>query len=111
MKTRTIISLCVIGLGILIWIGYLFFGGEFGGLGVLFLGVPLIITGVFLLFSYIGSILVFLGMFVHLFVTQRFRVIGGTQPAIIYLGAIIILIGIVYGIVEGIVKLVKHHKK
>lgn len=116
MKARTIVSLIIIVLGVLVYLsdaaGLL--SSTDGGFAALLIGLPLILIGIFLLFSYIGSALIFLGIIVHLIImnTAGYSVGPSTHLGFVwYIGIIIFLIGIVYGLAEGIIKLINKSKK
>ena len=106
MKAINITGLALLVLGILLsvvgWYGPL---GESGGYLSIWIAYPLIIIGILLLFSIIGAGLVFLGVLIGFLslITHIYNLIW------IMYG--LLAIGIIYGIVEGIIKLVKFLKK
>jgi len=102
MKIRNISGILIILLGILIYVldkYFEVFGNNNPGFFALHIGLPLLLVGVFLFFSYVASIMIFLG-----FAIQPFW----NNTLTITLGMIIVGIGVIYGLVEGIIKFISN---
>jgi len=106
MKIKIIIAISLVAIGfilsILSWYGLL---GEGNNYFVIQVVCPLLfIVGVLFLFSLIGAGLFLLGIFIGFlaFVTQSVYYYN-----LVLIGCGFLVIGIIYGIVEGIIKLVK----
>jgi len=112
MKIKTIIGIILIILGIILLI--LPRQGEGGGYMAIAIAYPLIITGIILLLSIIGASLFFAGELILVLSIMMQSSIA--KPAVntfswlIWLVYGLFVIGVLYGLVEGIIKLVKFIK-
>ncbi len=108
MNLRNISAIIIIVIGFLIYIFesyFAFFGTD--GFIALLIGIPLLLCGIFLFFSYTASALIFLGMIFHLLMLKFVELNSFISNS----GLIILIMGIIYGIIEGLMKLLKYNKK
>jgi len=114
MKIKTIIGIVFIIIGVILsaisWFPSL---GEGGGYLAVWLGHPLIIVGVLLLLSTIGTLIFILGIIVFVLGSNLMphQSSAATQTTFAWIVGLLLGASIVYGLVEGIVKLVKRFKK
>lgn len=111
MKTKEIIAiaLIILGMGSLLYFMNLPITGSSKGtlastLDFFAISYPLIITGILLLFSTVGASMVIIG------VIATILSINYSGGPLAFISIALVFIGIVYGLVEGIVKLVKFSK-
>jgi hypothetical protein len=120
MNVKTIIGIILIILGVLLsilsWYGPFGEGGGYIAIGIAY---PLIIIGILLLFSVVGAILFLIGevvLFLSLLLQSQISYVKGAQGSasmtagLIWIVYGLFIIGILYGVIEGIVKLIKFIK-
>lgn len=105
MKIRNIGASLIIVLGILIYIldkYFEVFNESNAGFVALHIGLPLLVIGIFLFFSYFASIMIFLGFVIQPFWSSKISITAGM---------IIVGVGVIYGLVEGIIKFISNPEK
>ena len=101
MKTKNIISAILFTLGIIALIlGWFtnFPDGFSGGIWVIFIGIPLIVSSVLFFFSTKGATIFLLGLVLH------FLVMAFSLSSFKFVGLVIIIIGLIYSLIEGLIR-------
>lgn len=103
MQARTGWSLGVIILGVILFI----IGSSIneGGYLSLFIGAPLVLLGIFLLLSCIGTVIIFVGAILNLIG------LASSVPSVSIIAYIVMIVGIIYGVVDKIVHMSKNSSK
>ena len=116
MKIQTVIGIILIIIGLMSAIYFLSIPND-GGiplqmLGLYMLSIPLTILGILLLSSMTGTFIFIIGIAVFALVAIYQSINRGTMSNMtpLIIGGAVCIIGILYGIIEGITKLVKNIK-
>ena len=118
MKTKTVIGIILILFGV-IYAFYLInqpyvydYPISKSEQNVIFYAIPSVVIGILFLFSTVGAITALLGLAMSVFLSMIISSgisLGSNALALIAIG--IFIVGILYGVIEGIIKLVKKLKK
>jgi hypothetical protein len=110
-----IVSLGIIALGVLVCIAAsLGFGLRGAGFIILYAGVPLIFIGLISLFSPISSAIISVGALIHIIVLRTLpELLAQDSGAFFlkYVGPLILIMGALYGFIEGLLKATHHEYK
>ena len=113
MKTKTLASTVLILIGIFLTLYFYYSNNDWGGMKTLFISLPITLSGIMLLFSTIGANLLFISILISAISIQSsvFAHFGqSTQVYVIGIEIILLMAGIVYGLAEGLSKLIKNKK-
>ncbi|MFA6023145.1 MAG: hypothetical protein WC781_03585 [Candidatus Pacearchaeota archaeon] len=116
MKARTIAGISLIIIGLILYIICLYAPlGEGGGYIAIGVAFPLIIIGILLLLSIVGVIIFSIGVLISWIVAIIMPSLNkDSASGLIWLGWLVygfLILGILYGLIEGIIKLIKFLQK